>query len=143
MSDAPPDVSTRPNLRRRLPFLACAVVLLAAAMVVGISDNPPGLLLAFASSIVVVLALTTGWHHPRKHFYLFAGSALAFVVTAVLHNVFEAAASVAAVPALKAAGEAIGVAFFLAAIFLCPAGIVVGVVGGIASLLRRKHAAGT
>jgi hypothetical protein len=138
MSDAPPDATTRPNLRRRLIFLGCAAVLLAAAMLVGISDNPPGLLLAFATSILVVLALTMSWHHPRKHFYLFVGSILAFAMTAVLHNVFEAAASVAGVPALKAAGEAIGVAFFLVAIFLCPAGIVVGAVGGIASLLRRK-----
>jgi hypothetical protein len=143
MNDAPSDVSTKPNLRKRLPFLACAVVLLAAAMLVGISDNPPGILLAFASSIVVVLALTMGWHHPRKHFYLFAGSALAFVVTAVLHNVFEAAASVAGAPWLKAAGEAIGAVFFLIAIFLCPAGILVGAVGGIASMLRRKRPAGT
>ena len=138
MSDLPPAAPTRPNLRRRLPFLACAVTLLAAAVLVGISDNPPGILLAFASSIVVVLALTMGWHHPRKHFYLFVGSTLAFAVTAVLHNVFEAAASVAGVPWLKAAGEAIGVTFFLVAIFLCPAGIVVGAIGGIASLLKRK-----
>jgi len=143
MSDASPDASTRPNFRRRLPLLACAVVLLAAAMLVGIADNPPGLLLAFASSIVVVLALTMDWHHPRKHFYLFVGSFLAFAVTAVLHNVFEAAASVAGVPWLKAAGGAIGATFFLIAIFLCPAGMVVGAVGGIASMLRPKPRVGT
>lgn len=141
MSDAPPDAPTRPSLRRRLIFLGCAVVLLAAAVLVGIADNPPGLLLAFASSILVVLALTTGWQHPRKHFYLFVGSFLAFALTAVLHNVFEAAASVAGVPWLKAAGEAMGVTFFLVAIFLCPAGIVVGAIGGIASLLKRKPSA--
>jgi uncharacterized membrane protein YdcZ (DUF606 family) len=121
-----------------LIFIGCAVVLLAAAILVGIADNPPGLLLAFASSILAVLALTTGWHHPRKHFYLFVGSFLAFAVTAVLHNVFEAAASVAGVPWLKAAGGAIGATFFLIAIFLCPAGMAVGAVGGIASMFRRE-----
>jgi uncharacterized membrane protein YdcZ (DUF606 family) len=142
MSDAPQDALTRKNLCRRLIFLGCAVVLLAAAVLVGIADNPPGLLLAFASSILAVLALTTGWQHPRKHFYLFVGSFLAFALTAVLHNVFEAAASVAGVPWLKSAGGFIGAAFFLVAIFLCPAGIVVGAVGGIASMLRRKRPAG-
>ncbi len=138
MSDTPPAAPSRPTLRMRLPFIGCAVALLAAAMAIGISDNPPGILLAFASSILVVLALTVGWQHPRKHYYLFVGSFLAFAVTAVLHNVFEAVASVAGVPWLKSAGEFIGAAFFLVAIFLCPAGIVVGAVGGIASMLRRK-----
>jgi uncharacterized membrane protein YdcZ (DUF606 family) len=143
MSDAPQDALTRKNLRRRLIFLGCAVVMLANAVLVGIADNPPGLLLAFASSILVVLALTTGWQHPRKHFYLFVGSFLAFALTAVLHNVFEAAASVAGVPWLRTAGGFIGAAFFLVAIFLCPAGIVVGAVGGIASMLRPKPPAET
>lgn len=138
MSDAPPNASARSTLPTRLIFIGCAVVLLAAAILVGIADNPPGLLLAFASSILAVLALTTGWHHPRKHFYLFVGSFLAFAVTAVLHNVFEAAASVAGVPWLKAAGGAIGATFFLIAIFLCPAGMAVGAVGGIASMFRRE-----
>jgi uncharacterized membrane protein YdcZ (DUF606 family) len=140
MSDVPPIPQARPVLRRRLIFLGCAVVMLANAVLVGIADNPPGLLLAFASSILVVLALTIGWRHPRRHFYLFVGSALAFAVTAILHNVFEAAASVAGAPWLKAAGEVIGVAFFFIAIFLCPAGMVVGAVGGIASMLRRRPA---
>jgi hypothetical protein len=138
MSDAPPNTPTRSILRKRLPLIGCAVTLLAAALVVGISDNPPGLLLALGSSICVVLALTAGWRHPRRHLYIFLGSLLAFALTAVLHNVFEAAASVAGAPWLKAAGEAIGVAFFLVAIFLCPAGMVVGAAGGIASMFRRK-----
>ncbi len=141
MSGVSPAKRFDPVLRRRLIYLGCAVILLGAAAVVGIADNPPGLLLALASSICVVLALTTGWQHPRKHFYLFAGSALAFAVTAILHNVFEAAASVAGAPWLKAAGEAIGAAFFLIAIFLCPAGMLVGAVGGIASMFRRKQPA--
>ena len=143
MSETPPSASARPIVRLRLILFGCAVVLLAAAMLVGISDNPPGILLAFASSICVVLALTAGWQHPRQYLYLFLGSILAFVVTAILHNVFEAAASVAGVPWLKVAGGAIGAAFFLIAIFLCPAGIVVGAVGGITSMFRRKPPAAT
>jgi uncharacterized membrane protein YdcZ (DUF606 family) len=138
MSDVPPDAQPKPSRRKRLILIGCAVVLLVAAVLVGIADNPPGLLLAFASSILVVLALTWDWRHPRKHFYLFVGSFLAFALTAVLHNVFEAAASVAGVPWLKTAGGFIGAAFFLVAIFLCPAGMLVGAVGGIASLLRRQ-----
>jgi uncharacterized membrane protein YdcZ (DUF606 family) len=143
MSDAPPDAPTRSFLRTRLPFIGCAIALLAAAMVIGISDNPPGILLAYAASVCAVLALTTGWQHPRKHFYLFVGSLLAFVVTAILHNVFEGVASVIGVPWLKAAGGAIGAAFFLIAILLCPAGMLVGAAGGIASMLRRKPPAAT
>jgi hypothetical protein len=110
--------------RVRLILVACAAVLLGAALVVGISDNPPGLLLAFLSSIAAVLAFALTLRTKRHFELLLLLSLLFFVAAAVLHNVFEAAASVAGSAWFKTVGEAVGVAFFLAAIFLCPAGIV-------------------
>lgn len=138
MDDDPIPVSARPSLRGRLALLGCAVASLAASALVGISDNPPGLLLAFLASLCVVLALTLGWHHPRRHLFLFVGSLLAFVVAAALHNLLEAAAARVTAPSLQAAAEALGVAFFLAAIFLCPAGLAVAAIGGLATLVRRR-----
>jgi hypothetical protein len=138
MIDKPRTGPAKPILRLRLIFLGCAVALLAAALWVGISDNPPGIGLAFLSSVAVVLALTMGLRTPRQYVYLLLGSLLLFVVTAILHNVFEAAASVAGAAWLRSAGEGVGVFFFLAAIFICPAGIAVGGVGTIAAMLRKR-----
>jgi hypothetical protein len=140
MIETPESGTAIPTLRLRLIFLAVAAALLGAALAVGISDNPPGIALAFLSSIAVVLAVTMGLRTQRHYAFLLLGSLLFFVVAAVLHNVFEAAASVAGVPWLKTAGEAIGVVFFLVAIFLCPAGIVVGLVGLIGKARRRTPA---
>jgi hypothetical protein len=139
MTGEPKTTTRKPGMRLRLLYLGGAVALLGAALAVGISDNPPGLLLALFSGIAVVLGLTLGLHTRRHYEKLLLYSLLAFVLAAILHNVFEAAASVAGAAWLKAAGEAIGVAFFLGAIFLCPAGIVVGGVGTVVRMLRPER----
>ena len=131
----------KPTTQLRLTLLVCAAVLLGTALVVGISDNPPGILLAFLSSIAVVTAFAVGLRTKRQFEILLLGSLLFFVGTAILHNVFEAAASVAGAAWLRAVGEAVGVIFFLVAIFLCPAGIVVGLIGLIVKAWRRTPAA--
>jgi hypothetical protein len=136
-------VKDRPGpalLRLRLALVACAVVLLGAALSVGISDNPPGILLAFLSSIALVAAFAVALRTKRQFAILLLGSLLCFVGAAILHNVFEAAASVAGVFWLRAGGEAAGAAFFLAAVLLCPAGAAVGLVGVIAAARRRPPA---
>ena len=140
MDETPAHGSARTTLPLRLTLLVGAAVLLGAALVVGISDNPPGILLAFLSSIAVVTAFAVGLRTKRQFAILLLGSLLFFVLAALLHNVFEAAASVAGASWLKASGEAVGVAFFLVAIFLCPAGIVVGFIGLIVKAWRRTPA---
>jgi hypothetical protein len=141
MDETPASGTAKPTLRLRLILLAAAAALLGAALALGISDNPPGIALAFLSSIAVVLALTMGLRTQRHFAFLLLGSLLLFVVAALLHNVFEAAGSIAGAAWLKTAGEAIGVVFFLVAIFLCPAGIVVGLIGLIGKACRRTPAA--
>jgi hypothetical protein len=136
MSETPATQPKRSTMRLRLIFLACAIALLGGALAVGISDNPPGIALAFLSSVAVVLALTIDLRTLEHYLHLLLGSLASLVAAVILHNVFEAAASVAGAAWLRAAGEAVGVAFFLAAIFLCPAGIVVGGVGTFVKLLR-------
>jgi len=136
-------MASRGASRRRLILLGSAGGLAAAAALVGIADNLPGILLVYLAGICLVIAVTPSWRHPRRHFLLFVGSGLGFVAAALLHNVFEALAAVAPSPALRSAMEALGVAFFLGAIILCPAGMVVGAVGGIASLVRRRASGGT
>jgi hypothetical protein len=110
-------------------FVACAVTT-AAGVIVGIDDNLPGLLLVMVSAVAFVLAFVHPWRTTRRFILLIGASLGAFVVFTVLHNVLGDAS-----PA--------GTAFFYLAIFLCPAGMLVGIVGTLVSLVtgRRGHGA--
>ncbi len=120
---------SKPHLRRTLLFLAMCGALAAAAGVVGIDDDLPGLSLAWLSAVALVLAFVHPWR-TSKRFLLLAGvSALGFVVFAVLSAVMENAAVFG------------GGVFFLLALFLCPAGFVVGIIGAVGTFFasRREH----
>ena len=126
------------RLRLQLGLLAAAAALLVGAIAVGVADNPPGILLAFASSVALVLACAVTLR-TRRHFeLLLLWSLVAMVGAGVLHGAFEAAASTAGAAWLKAAGEAVGAALFLAAILLCPAGVVVGVAGIVVKAIGKR-----
>ena len=123
-------------------LLAVAALALAGAFFVGISDNPPGLLLCLASAVTLVLAFVHHWRRPKRFLLLAAGGLVGFFLFAVLHNLFyaigEAGAGVTGVAPLM---EVLHVASFLIAIFLCPAAALVGVAGGLVTLiLSRRNA---
>ena len=132
--------STRRNKNRMFILFAVCGVLAAAAAAVGISDNPPGLLLAFLSASAFVVAFVHPWRASKQFQRLIYASGLGFIVFAVLHNVFEGVASKAGVSGLVHGllGGA-GVACFLVAILLCPPGLLVGAVGAIVMSRRERH----
>jgi hypothetical protein len=115
--------------RRTLLFLVICGALAAAAGVVGTTDNLPGQSLAWLSAIALVLAFVHPWRTSRRFLLLIGASALGFVVFAVLSAVLENA------------GVAGGGVFFLLALFLCPAGLAVGIVGAVVTRVtsRRMH----
>jgi hypothetical protein len=117
-----------PHRRRTLVLFVACGVLAAAAVVVGTSDNLPGLTLAYLSCAALVLAFVHPWRTSRQFRRLIYASVLAFVVFLFLTNLLEAAG-----PSLVA-----GVCFFID-ILLCPAGFVVGVVGALATANWRRH----
>ncbi len=114
--------------RRTLLLLVICGALAAAAAVAGIDDNLPGQSLAFLSAIALVLAFVHPWRTSRRFLLLIGASALGFVVFAVLSSVMENA------------GVAGGGVFFLLAIFLCPAGLLVGILGAVVTLTRERRA---
>ena len=132
--------STPRNRNQTFILFAICGVLAAAATAVGISDNPPGLLLAFLSAITFVVAFVHPWRTSKQFLRLIYASGLGFIVSAVLHNVFEGIASMAGVSGLvhDLLGGA-GVAFFLVAILLCPPGLLVGAVGAVVMFRRKRH----
>jgi len=63
-----------------------------------------------------------------------------FVVFAILHNVFDAVATLAAsVRAVHGLLEGLSVAAFLLAILICPPAMLVGAVGWVIMLIREHR----
>ena len=121
----------------------CALVI--SAVVVGVSDNMPGIVLCYLATIVPVVALTHSWRKTKRFLILLVASVIGFFVFVVLHNAFYALTMLTKhIAALSHVMEAFNVAFFIIAVFLCPATFLVGVVGSIvcAIMERRKRAAG-
>jgi hypothetical protein len=114
--------------RRTLLFLLICGVLATAAGVVGVSDNLAGLSLALLSATALVLAFVYPWRTPKRYLLLIGASVLMFIASTVLSNVFGD-------------GSAAGGLFFFIAIWLCPAGLLVGIIGTVTTFItsRREH----
>jgi hypothetical protein len=137
MNDAPASPRRTTAWRRGLILLACAAVLLGAALLVGVSDNPPGILLLMLSAMAAVLALVGPLRTRRHCELLLLWSLVSLVAGVILHNVSDAVGAAVGPAWLKAIFAAIGVAFFLVAIILGPAGALVGAIGIVVKSIRR------
>jgi hypothetical protein len=124
-------------------FVVTGCVLAAAALLVGISDNPPGIALCYAASIAGVLAIAHRWRRPRRFLLLAAGALAGGVILAVLHNFPEVLGErMAEVPVVGSALGFIGAVFFLLALLVAPAAIAVGLVGAGISWRAGRRAPG-
>jgi hypothetical protein len=133
-------LATPRDRARTLIFLAIGGAAAIAAALVGISDNPPGILLALAAAVAIVLAFVHPWRTPRQFGRLLLASVLGFLLFAVLHNVFEALAGWAEhIAVLHVLLEGLGVAAFLLATLVCPAAFLVSVVALVVVLIRNRR----
>jgi hypothetical protein len=135
-----PGTSPSPGPRRhRSILLTLAAIMLAAALLVGVSDNVPGVGLLYAASISAVLAFVHHWRTPRAFGRLTGAGALGFLLFAFLHNIADAGAgAVADTSILGDVLQALGVTFFLIALFPCPAALIVGVGGLIVTAIAGR-----
>jgi hypothetical protein len=115
---------------RTLGFLAATAVLTAAALVVGISDNPPGIILLYGAGLTLVLSLTHRWRRPDRFGLLLLGSVIGFVLMGVLHNFAEVGAHrIPHLPILALLLSGVSVVGFIAAVIVCPVAGAVGLIG--------------
>lgn len=120
--------SGKSSQRATVVWVVLCCGFLIAAFIVGISNNLPGLALCYAAAISVILAFTHTWRKVKYFLILLGTSAVGFGVFVILHNVFYGLGEMAGdVIVLSWLLEFLHVAFFLIAIFVCPAGFLVGV----------------
>jgi hypothetical protein len=119
-------------------LIAAGGACLAAALLVGVADNPPGLALVYLAVTAWILALAHRWRRVRSFLILLGASLSGFLVAVVLHNLFYALGVVAAdAVVLQAVLGFLEVAFFLVAVFVCPPGAVIGAVGALVLAVRQ------
>ncbi|HSN53658.1 MAG TPA: hypothetical protein VLT32_03260 [Candidatus Sulfomarinibacteraceae bacterium] len=123
----------------RTALVAMGCLSLGGALVVGISDNPPGIALLYGGMVCLVLAAVCRWQRPRSFLLLLAFSALGFVVFAILHNLLYGLATMVDLAWLKGMIRALHVGAFLIALLLCPVGVLVGLVGWVAAVFRGRR----
>jgi hypothetical protein len=91
---------------------------------------------------LALLILSVRWHARTllRTFWLLAGASTAgFALGSVLHNVFYALATITDNwPILHQSMEVLEVGFFVIAVLLCPLAFLVGMVGAIVLLVRRR-----
>ena len=134
-------ISTPQDRSRTVLLLTVAVCFGVAAALVGLDDNPPGLLLAVLSATTCGVAVVHPWRSPQSFRRLAYSSIAGFLVSVFLHNALYAAASVPGVPALaRELFSGASVLFFFGAILVFPPLFVVGVVGALVAVSRGRDA---
>lgn len=117
------------RLKKTYFYLIPGILITASGYLIDLNDNPLAAALYFVGVMFIVAAFTYRLKKSKSFRILIFSSIGGFVVFAILHNVFEALGKGTFL-------EGIGVLFFLLAIIVCPAAIIVGVIG---FSLRQKQ----
>lgn len=126
------------NRNRTWMALGTAAVLAVAAAVAGISDNIPGIALAYLAALAFVVAFAHPWQESKQFLRLMYASVVGLVVLMLLHNLFDTMAGNLGGFGSDLVGGASAV-FFVAATMICPAGFLVGAIGAAVRFRHERH----
>ena len=133
--------STPRNRIKTFIFLVTCGLLTIASVVIGIDDNPPGVLLAYLAATAFVLAFAHSWRTARKFMFLLLASVLGFILFIILSMISDSIVqNPASSDTLKKliespVNEALSIIFAM----LCSAAFLVGVVGAVIMFIRNRR----
>ena len=126
--------------RGTLAFLAASGLATVAAIGVGFDGNPVANLLAFVAAAALVLAFAHPWGRVREFKYLSYAAGLGFAVFVLLHNLLDVGAeALASGGPMQAILQALSVATFFAAVFVCPPAFAIGLGGSLIMFVRGRR----
>ncbi len=127
------------NSRLTILVLALAIIAVTIGLIIGISDNPPGIIILYAGIILLIISLVYIWRKIRPFLILLIVSIVGVPVFAVLHNIFygiaELTSDVKILPEILRLFDAMS---FIIALIICPSGIIVGLGGALILFVKRK-----
>jgi len=118
-------------------LIAISFALMIAAIVVGVSNSIPGIILRYVAAIVLAIALTHTWQEVRKFLILLGASFVGFFVFVWLHIAFDSLGEIAGhVTVLSYLIEGFQAVFFFLVAFICPVFFAIGAVGGVMLFIK-------
>ena len=130
--------SSKSSRKTTFILLGICGVSLAGAFIIGIDDNPPGLLLCLTAAAALILVFVHAWRKAKYFLILSGASLIGFFLFAVLHNLFWALGQKAAdIIVLQYLLNFLDVASFLIAILVCPVGLLIGALGSLLMYIRQ------
>lgn len=128
------------SMTRSLIFLVISALLAIAAAVLGIDDNPPGVLLAYLAAFAFVLAFVHPWRTARQFRRLVYASVIGTVLLIVLNNLFALVAHDPSTGgAIQKVFEGLAVTAFFLGTLVFPAAFIVGVAGLAIVFVRGRR----
>ncbi len=135
---------TRPNRGLTIALLVLCSGLAIAAALVGVSDNPPGLLLGLLAGVAAVTAFVHPWRNADDFWHLAFYSVLSLVLIGMLHIAFDILAHPPTGTFPKYFFGPLAASTFLVALLVCPAAFLVGIIGALIALIAsRRHLRGS
>lgn len=119
--------------RRTYLYLAAGSIILAVSSTfVTPPDDVTDIIFGFAGSILFILAFTHTWDKVRHYVILSVFSVGLFIFSLLFHNIVELVGKGTIM-------EDIRVILFLFAVFMSPAGIVIGITGSIFKSAKAEN----
>ena len=130
---------SKDDRRRSLTFMAIGLIFIIVSSVIGLSDNLPMIFICGTGIILAGLAFVHHWNEIRKFQIFIIASFLGLAFFILMHNVFyglaEYSKEIVLLPDIL---NFLSVIFFILAVLICPAGIVIGIIGLIYLYAKRK-----
>jgi len=128
------------NRKTTLIWITRSCVSLTVAFLIGISDNPLGLLLCYVAATALILAFVYPWRRVKKFLILAGASLIGFPIFVILHNLFYGLGEIArGIIVLEHVLGFLHAAFFIVAVMVCPPGFLIGAVGSVVMYFKDRR----
>lgn len=134
-------ISTHHNKMKTIALLGICGILSIASTVVGIDDNPPGVLLALFAAIALVLAFVHPWRITKKFLFLILVSLLGFVFFIFLNIISDSIVQNPATSRMlrNLIQSPVNDALSLILTMIFSATFIVGVIGSVAVFFHNRR----
>ncbi len=126
----------------RIVLIVLAALALGTALLMGVSDNIPALVLVYLACGLLIVAFVCTWREPQPFLKMLIASLVSVPVFAVLHNLaYAVAQSTAETPLISGFFDFLGAISFVIAVVIAPTAVVISAIGTIITALydRGRH----
>lgn len=124
----------------RVVLIVLAALALGTALLMGVSDNIPALILVYLACGLIVVAFVCTWRETQMFVKMLIASLISVPAFAVLHNLAYAAAELTNdMPIISGFFGFLDGLFFIIAVIIAPTAVIVSAVGAIITAINNWH----